>query len=185
MNGSASRSSARTGFRRGFRSDPLLTRLVSDHRPRDGRLLDRARPRFDRAGADGRHADARGRRGPRPVGLPRGRHARRREVRRAPLREESPGMSYTLRGRIESRLAALLPVLAGACAVAALTHRWWPLELAALMAAVGLALDAQVYHRAARLPARLVRAATRAARARRADSARARDRHRRSVVARR
>lgn len=51
-------------------------------------------------------------------------------------------MSYTLRGRLESRLAALaLPVL-----VAAAVHEWWTIELAGLMAAVGLALDL-VYHR--------------------------------------
>jgi nitrous oxidase accessory protein NosD len=51
-------------------------------------------------------------------------------------------MSYTLRGRLESRLAALaLPVL-----VAAALHQWWALELAGLMAAAGLALDL-VYHR--------------------------------------
>ena len=51
-------------------------------------------------------------------------------------------MSYTLKGRLESRLAALaLPVLA-----AAAVHQWWALELAGLMAAVGLALDL-VYHR--------------------------------------
>lgn len=56
-------------------------------------------------------------------------------------------MSYTLRGRVESRLAALLPVLAGACVLAAALHAWWPLVLAALMGAVGLALDAQLYHR--------------------------------------
>ena len=56
-------------------------------------------------------------------------------------------MSYTLRGRIESRLAALLPLLAAACLLAALSERWWPLELAALMAAVGVALDTQLYHR--------------------------------------
>jgi hypothetical protein len=46
-------------------------------------------------------------------------------------------MSYTLRGRLESRLAALvLPVL-----VAVAIHEWWAIELAGLMAAVGLALD--------------------------------------------
>ena len=56
-------------------------------------------------------------------------------------------MSYTLRGRIESRLAALLPVLLGCCALAAALHRWWPVELCALMAAVGIALDLQVWHR--------------------------------------
>ena len=56
-------------------------------------------------------------------------------------------MSYTLRGRIESRLTALLPVLVGAWVATALTHRWWPLELAALMAVVGVALDIPVYDR--------------------------------------
>ncbi len=56
-------------------------------------------------------------------------------------------MSYTLRGRLESRLAALLPVLAAACLLTVALHRWWPIELAALMAAVGLALDSQLYHR--------------------------------------
>jgi len=56
-------------------------------------------------------------------------------------------VSYTLRGRLESRLAALLPVLVAACALAAALRAWWPLLLAALMGAVGLALDAQVYHR--------------------------------------
>lgn len=51
-------------------------------------------------------------------------------------------MSYTLRGRLESRLAALaLPVLASAA-----LHQWWALELAGLMACVGLVLDL-VYHR--------------------------------------
>lgn len=56
-------------------------------------------------------------------------------------------MSYTLRGRIESRLAAaLLPFLAAAVASVALS-RWWPLELAGVMVAVALALDALFYHR--------------------------------------
>ncbi len=56
-------------------------------------------------------------------------------------------MSYTLRGRLESRLASLLPVLVGACVLGVLTRQWWPVELAALMAAVGVALDANLYHR--------------------------------------
>ncbi|HKB94335.1 MAG TPA: right-handed parallel beta-helix repeat-containing protein [Gaiellaceae bacterium] len=55
-------------------------------------------------------------------------------------------MSYTLRGRIESRIAAVLPVLAAACALAAAEHRWWPVEAAGLMLGIGLALDVQVYH---------------------------------------
>jgi hypothetical protein len=56
-------------------------------------------------------------------------------------------MSYTLRGRIESRLAALLPVLLACCALTGALHRWWPVELCGLMAALGLALDSQVWHR--------------------------------------
>ena len=56
-------------------------------------------------------------------------------------------MSYTLRGRIESRLAALVLPLAACCALSAALHRWWPLELCGLMVAVGVALDLQLYHR--------------------------------------
>jgi hypothetical protein len=52
-------------------------------------------------------------------------------------------MSYTLRGRIESRLASALPALLVAIAL----HRWWAIELVALMLAVGLLLDAAVYDR--------------------------------------
>lgn len=56
-------------------------------------------------------------------------------------------MSYTLRGRIETRLAAaLLPVVAGAI-LSPLLHVWWPLELAGLMLGIGLLLDVAVYHR--------------------------------------
>jgi nitrous oxidase accessory protein NosD len=56
-------------------------------------------------------------------------------------------MSYTLRGRLESRLAAaLLPLLAAIVLTASL-REWWPLELAGLMLGVGLALDAEAYHR--------------------------------------
>lgn len=56
-------------------------------------------------------------------------------------------MSYTLRGRVETRVAALVPVLLGACALAGALHRWWPVELVALMGAVGLVLDLEVWHR--------------------------------------
>jgi hypothetical protein len=56
-------------------------------------------------------------------------------------------LSYTLRGRIESRLAALLPVLLGCCVLAGALHRWWPVELCVLMAAVGLVLDVQLWDR--------------------------------------
>jgi len=56
-------------------------------------------------------------------------------------------VSYTLRGRIESRLAAgLLPLIAAALLAAGL-REWWPLVLALLMLAVGVALDATVFHR--------------------------------------
>jgi hypothetical protein len=56
-------------------------------------------------------------------------------------------MSYTLRGRLESRLAALLLPALIAGAFAAVLREWWPLELAGLMLGVGVALDALVYHR--------------------------------------
>jgi parallel beta helix pectate lyase-like protein len=57
-------------------------------------------------------------------------------------------MSYTLKGRLESRLAAALAPLFAACALAAALHDWWPVELAGLMLGVGLALDMLAYHRA-------------------------------------
>ena len=57
-------------------------------------------------------------------------------------------MAYTLKGRLESRLAVVLAPLLAACLLAALIREWWPVELALLMLAVGLALDATVYHRA-------------------------------------
>jgi hypothetical protein len=53
-------------------------------------------------------------------------------------------MSYTLRGRIESRLASALPALAVALAL----HAWWAIEIVALMLAIGLVLDVVVYDRA-------------------------------------
>lgn len=56
-------------------------------------------------------------------------------------------MSYTLRGRVETRLATLLLVLLAACVLAGALHRWWPIELVALMAAVGLVLDLEVWNR--------------------------------------
>ena len=55
-------------------------------------------------------------------------------------------MSYTLRGRIETRLAgALLPVLVAAV-LSPVLHKWWPLELVGLMLLIGLTLDVLVYH---------------------------------------
>src|SRR5436189_694 len=109
-------------------------------------LSARARRRLHSSRPDRRPANtgAGGRSG--AVGLPRSRHARRREVRSTrPARKGE--MSYTLRGRVESRLAALLLPLAACCVLTAAHHRWWPLELCGLMAAVGVALDLQLYHR--------------------------------------
>lgn len=57
-------------------------------------------------------------------------------------------MSYTLRGRLESRVAtALLPLLV-ACVLSAALRAWWPIAVAALMLGLGLALDALAYDRA-------------------------------------
>jgi nitrous oxidase accessory protein NosD len=56
-------------------------------------------------------------------------------------------MSYTLRGRLESRLAATMLPVAVACTLALVLEEWWPVQLAALMLAVGLALDVTAYHR--------------------------------------
>ena len=50
-------------------------------------------------------------------------------------------MSYTLRGRLESRLAALALPLLAATALASALRAWWPLELAGAMIGVLLALD--------------------------------------------
>ncbi len=52
-------------------------------------------------------------------------------------------MSYTLRGRLETRLVAALPALLVAFAV----HRWWAVDLVAIMLAIGVALDVAVYDR--------------------------------------
>lgn len=56
-------------------------------------------------------------------------------------------MSYTLRGRLESRLAAALPPFLAACVASVALGLWWPLELAGLMVGPALALDALLYHR--------------------------------------
>ena len=53
------------------------------------------------------------------MGIPGGGHACRDEVRGAPVRREGGGVSYTLRGRLESRLAAAALTLALALALAA------------------------------------------------------------------
>jgi hypothetical protein len=56
-------------------------------------------------------------------------------------------MSFTLRGRLETRLAATFAPLAAACVVGLALKAWWPVELATIMIAVGVALDVAVYHR--------------------------------------
>jgi Right handed beta helix region len=56
-------------------------------------------------------------------------------------------VSYTLRGRIESRLAAAFLPAAVVAGYSLVVERWWPIELVGLMLAVGLVLDAAVYHR--------------------------------------
>ena len=55
-------------------------------------------------------------------------------------------MAYTLRGRLESRVSAALLPLLFACALGVALPAWWPVELAALMLAVGAGLDV-AYHR--------------------------------------
>ena len=50
-------------------------------------------------------------------------------------------MSFTLRGRFESRLAAALAPFLAALGLAAAVTEWWPLTLAAVMVGVGLLLD--------------------------------------------
>jgi hypothetical protein len=50
-------------------------------------------------------------------------------------------MSYTLRGRIESRFAALVVPLVAAYLLSVALRTWWPVELAGAMVAVGVALD--------------------------------------------
>jgi hypothetical protein len=53
-------------------------------------------------------------------------------------------MSYTLRGRIQTRVVSTIPALLVALAL----HRWWAIEITALMLGIGLLLDVVVYHRA-------------------------------------
>jgi hypothetical protein len=56
-------------------------------------------------------------------------------------------VSYTLRGRLESRLAALVPIVVAAGILALAEHRYWPVQAAGLMVGVALALDTLVYDR--------------------------------------
>ena len=83
VNGSAQVICA-TGFLRGFAHDPLLARARRRARARDGRRLDRARRRTRRSPAltdETRTLALAG--AARAVGVSRGRHARRRALRRA------------------------------------------------------------------------------------------------------
>jgi nitrous oxidase accessory protein NosD len=54
-------------------------------------------------------------------------------------------VSYTLTGRLHSRLAASLVPVVVACVLAAALPAWWPLLLAVLMVGVGLLLDVLLY----------------------------------------
>ncbi|HXH87306.1 MAG TPA: right-handed parallel beta-helix repeat-containing protein [Gaiellaceae bacterium] len=56
-------------------------------------------------------------------------------------------MSYTLRGRLETRLAGVLLPFVLACLLSAALREWWPLQLAGVMIAVGLVLDVTLLHR--------------------------------------
>jgi hypothetical protein len=56
-------------------------------------------------------------------------------------------VSFTLRGRFETRVAAAIVPLLAAAAIAAALAKWWPVELVGLMLAVGLVADAGLYHR--------------------------------------
>jgi hypothetical protein len=52
-------------------------------------------------------------------------------------------VSFTLRGRLETRIAAsLLPLLAS-CVLTIALDAWWPVEMAALMLAIGLVMDTE------------------------------------------
>src|SRR5207248_9008680 len=130
-----------------LRSRPAAPRPRRGARVADLRRPDRPRAGLDRSRAHGLRPHARAVRRAGAVGLSGRRPARRCEVRGARLPREDQGVSYTLRGRVDSRLAALLPVLLVACALAAALHRWWPVELVALMGGVGLALDVELYDR--------------------------------------
>ena len=127
-----------TGFLRGFRHDPLLARLVDEQglETVEGWIVlepDGSVPALTDELADAR---ARGRAG--AVGVPGRGHARRCALRRPRVPAEDQGMSYTLRGRVESRLAAFVPLVAAACVLALALHRWWPVEAVALMVGVGV-----------------------------------------------
>ena len=69
-------------------------------------------------------------------------------------------MSYTLRGRIDSRLATLFPVVAAACVLALAEHRWWPVEAAGLMLGLLIGANGKPLRAAGRGRRRLRRSST-------------------------
>jgi nitrous oxidase accessory protein NosD len=56
-------------------------------------------------------------------------------------------MSYTLRGRLDSRLLAGLGPVVAAAVLALVLHKWWPVEVGALMLGAGVVLDVVLYDR--------------------------------------
>jgi nitrous oxidase accessory protein NosD len=56
-------------------------------------------------------------------------------------------MSYTLRGRLDSRLLAGLAPAVAAAVLALALHKWWPVEIAGAMVAAGVVLDVLLYDR--------------------------------------
>ena len=112
-----------TGFLSGFRHDPLLSRLVDEHRLEtvDGCWIvvgpDGSIPALTDATRTLALAGA-----PRQWAFPAADTLAGARYVGAWLPAEGQGMSYTLRGRIESRLAALLPVVAVACVLTAVSR---------------------------------------------------------------
>ena len=99
-------------------------------------------------GAHERRAHARARRRRRAVGVPGRRHAGRGEVRGARLPAEGAGHVVHAERAASTRGCSRRSaprVVAGVLALA--LHRWWPVEIAALMVGVGVALDVLVYDR--------------------------------------
>ena len=95
-------------------------------------------------------------------------------------------MSYTLRGRVESRLAALVPVLLGRVRCSrARSHRWWPVELVGADGGRRARPRPRGLAPAAPVPAGLGDGAARRGRARRADGDRLRLRPARAARRRR
>ena len=132
---------AATGFRKGWREDPLLADLVTAHElETHDRFLELApdstvpaltneRRTLSIAGVAGQWA------------FPAADTIAGSQVRCPCV--HSTRMSYTLTGRIQSRLVATLPPLLVALGI----HRWWAVELVVLMLLFGVALDLCIYDR--------------------------------------